>query len=398
MNIPVSERAAKVCYVVRNIARKAKELEKQGKKILYLNTGDPGKYDFPTPKHLLDAFSQALYSNKNFYAFSSGIDEAREAVANNAGKKGIKNISAENIVITTGCSEAIDIVMNTMLNPGENILVPRPSYPLYETVANKIGAMAIFYDCDESKGWHPDVVDIKNKITKKTRGILLINPNNPTGGIYSKSVLKKVTDIAAEKQIPILSDEIYDQLLFDDETHTATASLTNEVPVITFNGLSKNQLAPGWRIGWIIQSNIAPESTVATTINNLVDARLCSPTPPQFAIKPALEGPQNYLKETVKKLQIRRDITYTRLNEIPGISCTKPKGAFYAFPSLISEAYKTDEEFVLDILHKEGICFVHGSGFGQKPGTKHFRIVFLPDPTILNEAFDKIERFMQRLT
>lgn len=395
MDIQVSTHASKVRYAIRNIARKAKELEKQGKKILYLNIGDPGKYDFPTPKHLLDACSKALYDQQNYYAFSSGTDEARQAIARTASRNRFNDVSAENIVITTGCSEGVDIVMNTLLNPGENLLMPRPSYPLYEAVANKIGAESIFYDLDESNNWQPDTEDVRKKITTETRGILLINPNNPTGGVYSRNILKKVVDIAAEKKLPIISDEIYDHLLFDGEQHIPAASLTSEVPVITFNGLSKNYLATGWRIGWIIQSNIDSKSSFATTINNMVDARLSSPTPPQFAIKPALEGPQEQIKETITKMQERRDITFKRLNEIPGINCVKPKGTFYAFPSLTSTRYGTDEQFVLDLLEKEGVCFVHGSGFGQKPGTKHFRVVFLPPPPILNEAFDKLEQLMK---
>lgn len=398
MDIPVSERASKVRYAVRNIARKAKELEDLGRKMLYLNIGDPGKYDFPTPKHLLDACSTALYSQQNYYAFSSGIDEARAAIAKDAAKKGIKNITAENVVITTGVSEGVDIVMNTLLNPGENILAPVPNYPLYEAIANKIGAKINPYYLDEDDGWQPDVDDMRKKIDAKTRAILFINPNNPTGAVCSRKAVQQVVDLAAEKKVPIISDEIYDQLLFDGEQHIPTASLTTEVPIITFNGLSKNHLATGWRIGWLIESNIDSRSAFATTINNLVDARLCSPTPPQFAIKAALEGPQDHVKETVRKMQERRDITFKRLNEIEGISCVKPKGTFYAFPRLTTNVYNNDERFVLDVLEKEGIVFVHGSGFGQKQGTNHFRVVFLPPPSVLNEAYDKLERFMRSLT
>ncbi len=238
---------------------------------------------------------------------------------------------------------------------------------------------------------------MRKKINDKTRGILLINPNNPTGAVYGKRVIQQAIDLAGEKNLPIISDEIYSELLFDGEEHIPTASLTYDVPIITFNGLSKNYLAPGWRVGWLVENNIDPKSAFAATINNLVDARLCSPTPPQFAIKAALEGPQNHIHETVRKMQERRDITFQRLNNIKGVSCVKPRGAFYAFPQLTTSAYSSDEQFVLDFLHKEGVVVVHGSGFGQKAGTMHFRVVFLPPPELLHSAFDKLEKFMEML-
>ncbi len=397
VDIRVSERAAKVRYAVRNIARKAKELEKQGKKMLYLNIGDPGKYDFAVPQHVVDACVNAMNNMKNYYGFSSGVDEAREAIARYAGRRGLKSVSAENVTVTTGVSEAVDVVMNALLNIGENVLCPAPNYPLYEAVANKIGAKVNFYYLNEEDGWQPDAEDMRSKVDDKTRAILLINPNNPTGAVYSKKILKEVVGLAAERKLPIISDEIYDQLLFDGEEHVATGSLTDEVPVITFGGLSKNYFATGWRVGWIVLSNLDAKGSFSSVINNLVDARLSSPTPAQFAVKAALEGSKEHLVVGIKKMQERRNITFKKLNEISGLSCVKPKGAFYAFPKVESEKYKDDEQFVLDLLNKEGVVVVHGSGFGQKEGEKHFRIVFLPQADMLNEAYDRIERFTESL-
>lgn len=393
MNILVSSRVQKVKYAVRNVARAAHELEKKGRKLLYLNIGDPGKYDFPTPPHILDACRDALYAQQNYYAFSSGVQEAREAIARSVRVQKI-SVSPEQVVITTGVSEGIDIVMQILLNPGENILMPLPNYPLYEAVAHKIGAEPHFYSLDEENGWEPDIDDVRTKITPKTRAILLINPNNPTGGVYRRKTVKALVDVAAEHNLPILSDEIYDHLLFDGEVHIPTASVTCDVPVITFNGLSKNYLAPGWRVGWMTLNNIQPTSTFAAAVNNLVDARLCSPTPPQFAIKAALEGPQNHVKGMVRKMQERGGIIFKWLNEIDGLSCVKPRGAFYAFPRIEKKKYPTDEQFVLELMKQQGVVVVHGSGFGQKAGTQHFRIVFLPPPDVLHRALDKVEKFM----
>ncbi|MBI2672461.1 aminotransferase class I/II-fold pyridoxal phosphate-dependent enzyme [Candidatus Woesearchaeota archaeon] len=394
MDISVSGHTEKIKYAVRNIARRAKELEKQGKRILYLNIGDPAKYDFKVPGHIVNAHCEAICADKNYYGFSSGVDEAREAIAKDCRKKGFKNLSLENIIITTGISEGIDILLNVLLNPGDNILAPSPNYPLYDIVANKIGAQVVPYYLDEENEWQPDIRDMKRKINDRTKAILVINPNNPTGAVYKKETLQQIIELAAERKVPIISDEIYDKLLFDEEIHIPLASMTDEIPVITFNGLSKNYLAPGWRIGWIIESNINPRSQFAATMSNMVDARLSSPTPAQFAIKAALEGSQDNLASTISKMQERRNIAYERLNKLNGISCVKPKGAFYAFPRINSDKYGTDEEFALGLLQNEGVVVVHGSGFGQKPGTKHFRLVFLPKPDILHEAFDRIERFV----
>ncbi len=395
MDIPVSRNAAKVTYAVRNVARRAQELERQGRKLIYLNIGDPGKYDFPAPRHMLDACSAALYGNKNYYAFSSGVDEAREAIARSARKKGIAQVSSENVAVTTGVSEGVDIVLQTLLNPGENILAPVPNYPLYHAVATKIGASIAPYPLREDDGWQPDADELRRSVTEKTRAILLINPNNPTGGVAGRKTVQQVVDIAGERGIPIISDEIYDQLLYDGAAHVPAASLTTDVPVFTFNGLSKNYLAPGWRAGWIIESNIEPSSACASTINNLLDARLCSPTPPQFAIKAALEGPQEHLAQTVAKMQERATITFERLNAITGVSCVMPRAAFYAFPCITSTKHADDKQWVLELMEREGVVVVHGSGFGQQKGTMHFRVAFLPQPDILHEAYDRIERFMQ---
>jgi alanine-synthesizing transaminase len=396
MELRVAENASKVLYAVREIARYAKQREKEGKSLISLSVGDPLKCDFSVPKHMVDAYRDALSAGKNSYAFSSGIDEAREAVAKQALSKGIKNISADNVLITNGVTEGITLAMQALLNPGENILLPSPSYALYESMAVKLGAEVHYYELDEENDWRPNVGDMKLKIDDKTRAIILINPNNPTGAVFGKEVLKQIVSLAAEKKLPIIADEVYDQLVFDGE-NVSIASLTDEVPVLTFNSLSKNYLATGWRTGWMIQSNIDPKSNFAVSLNNLADARLCIGTPQQFAIKAALEGPQEHIKEIVAKMKERAKITVERLNAIDGISCVAPKGTFYAFAKLESDVYGDDKQFVLDLIDKAGVVVVHGSGLGEKPGTKHFRVAYLPQPDVLHEAYDRIENFMKSL-
>jgi len=389
-----SKNASKVTYAIRDVVVEAKKLKAQGKKVLNLNIGDPNVYDFVTPSHIIEAVEEAMIKNLNGYADSAGLDEAKEAIAKEALRDGIKNVTKDDVLITTGVSEGIELALTALINPGENVLTPTPGYPVYIAVVNKIGAELNQYKTDEENGWQPDIDDIKKRINKKTKGIILINPNNPTGALYSKKTLLEIIDIAREHDLVIFSDEIYNKILFDGEKHFSTASLADDIPILTFNGLSKNYLVPGWRIGWIIFSG--PEEMrkdYQETIFRLARARLCSPGPFQYAVKPALEGPQTHITEMNKKLQERRDIIYKRFNEIDGFSCVKPKGAFYAFPK-IEVPIKDDKQFILDVLWKKHILAVFGTGFGW-PKPDHFRIVFLPPPNVLEEALDKLEEYMK---
>jgi alanine-synthesizing transaminase len=388
-------RTEKITYAIRDILLVAEEVAKTGKEMLYLNIGDPNIYDFEPPRHLIEASYDAMLRNKNGYAPSSGIKDAVEAIRNEAGRKGIKNI--HDVFVTHGASEAIDICLTALVNDGENVLTPTPGYPLYTAISAKLSAYENPYYLDESNGWQPDIEDIKKKINSKTKAIVLINPNNPTGSLYKKEILEEIIKLAEENNLVIFADEIYDKLLFDGQKHISIASLNSEVPCITFGGLSKNYMVPGFRIGWgVISGNEAKLKDYLSAINRILRSRLSANHPEQYGIKIALEGDQTHLVEAMKKLQVRRDITFEMLNKVEGISCVKPEGAFYAFPKI--EIDKPDIEFVSGLIKETGVVVVHGSGFGQVPGTHHFRVVFLPNDEILRKAYQKIGDFYKKFT
>lgn len=383
-------RTDNITYAVRDIIVIANQVAKTGKEMLYLNIGDPNLFDFEPPKHLVDATYKAMLKNLNGYAPSSGIKEAVEAIEKEADRKGITNV--HDIFVTTGASEAIDICLTALVNDGENVLTPTPGYPLYTAIASKLQMMENPYYLNEENGWLPDIDDIKSKINDKTRAIILINPNNPTGSLYTEENLREIVNLAVEHNLVIFADEIYDKLLFDDKKHISIASLNKDVSCITFGGLSKNYMVPGFRIGWgIISGRKEVLSDYIEAINKILRARLSANHPEQYGIKPSLEGNQDHLVEAMKKLTRRRDLTVEMLNAIPGISCVKPEGAFYAFPKL--EMKQPDAHFVSELIKETGVVIVPGSGFGQVPGTKHFRVVFLPNEQILEKAYNAIGKF-----
>lgn len=386
-------RTENITYAVRDIVVLANEVAKSGKEMLYLNIGDPNIYDFEPPRHMLEATYKAMLENRNGYSPSSGIKEAVDAIEREANRKGIYNVL--DIFVTTGASEAIDICLTALVNEGENVLTPTPGYPLYTAIQSKLQAYENPYYLDEANGWQPDIEDIKSKINNKTKAIVLINPNNPTGSLYSKEILQQIIDLALEHNLVIFADEIYDKLLFDGKQHISIASMNKDVSCITFGGLSKNYMVPGFRIGWgIVSGKQEILKNYIEAINKILRARLSANHPEQYGIKIALEGDQSHLTEAMKKLEIRRDITVKMLNEIPGISCVKPEGAFYAFPRLHMEF--DDSKFVSELIRETGVVIVPGSGFGQVPGTQHFRVVFLPNEQILTKAYNNIASFYQK--
>jgi alanine-synthesizing transaminase len=393
MKIPIIKPAIRtdnITYAVRDIVVLANQVAKSGKEMLYLNIGDPNLYDFAPPKHLVDATYQAMLKNLNGYAPSSGIKEAVDAIEKEAERKGISNV--HDSFVTTGASEAIDICLTALVNDGENVLTPTPGYPLYTAIASKLQMMENPYYLDEANGWLPDIDDIKSKINNKTKAIVLINPNNPTGSLYTRENLQQIVDLALEHNLVIFADEIYDKLLFDGKKHISIGSLNKDVSCITFGGLSKNYMVPGFRIGWgIVSGRKEVLSDFIEAINKILRARLSANHPEQYGIKISLEGNQNHLTEAMKKLTRRRDLTVEMLNAIPGISCVKPEGAFYAFPKL--EMKQPDAHFVAELIKETGVVIVPGSGFGQVPGTKHFRVVFLPNEQILEKAYKAIGEF-----
>jgi len=387
-----SKKCDNVRYAVRDILCVADIAKKKGLPLRYLNIGDPLKFDHFTPLHMIKAINDAMLSGQNGYCPSSGTEEAVESVRNDAKKKGIQNI--QEIFITSGASEAIELALTTLLDPGDNILTPFPGYPLYTAVQSKLDVQETPYYLDEENGWMPDTDDIRKKINSKTKAIVLINPNNPTGSLCSKEVLMEIAKIAEEKNLLVLCDEIYDRILYDGEKHISLASLNPDLPVITFNGVSKSYVAPGFRIGWgIISGNKQKLEAYIEALNKLLRARLCACTPVMASVKAALDGPQDHLPLLMKKMTVRRDMTWKMLNDIEGITCVKPQGAFYAFPKI---DVKDDADFVKNLIIETGVVVVPGSGFGQKPGTQHFRVVFLPDEAILKDAYTKIGDFMKK--
>jgi alanine-synthesizing transaminase len=386
--IAAAKRLDNVRYAIRDLACFADQVIKQGHKVLPLNVGDPLAFDFATPPYLIEAVYKAMRDGKNGYAPSSGIKPALDAIRREAEtKKSIHNI--QDVFVTTGVSETVDVCLTALLNPGEDVLTPCPDYPLYSAVLAKIGAAPNTYYLNEDDAWQPDLDDLKKKITPRTRGIVLINPNNPTGAVCSRGMIERIAELAREHNLVVFADEIYDKLMIDGDIHIPFASVAPDVPVVTFGGMSKNYLVPGWRVGWGIVSG---EATVVAPyvegINRLLRARLCANHPEQHAIAPALDGPHDHLPEVIRKLKSRRDHTVQWAEKTPRVSCVAPRGAFYAFPRI--EIPEGDDVFVRELILQKHVMVVHGSGFGQKPGSQHFRIVFLPDEATLAKAYASI--------
>ncbi len=389
--IAAASRLDNVRYAIRDLACIADEVIQQGHKVLALNVGDPNIFDFKTPDHLIEAVYKAMKDGKNGYAPSSGIKQALDAIRLEAARKGIPTV--QDVFVTTGVSETVDLCLTALLNPGDDLLTPCPDYPLYSAVLAKLGVGLNTYYLNEEDAWQPDVDDIERKITPRTRGIVLINPNNPTGSVCSRAMLEQIAELARRHNLVIFADEIYDKLILDDDEHISMAAVAPDVPVVTFGGLSKNYLVPGWRIGWgIVSGEAATVKNYNEGIQRLLRARLCANHPEQYAIKAALEGPQDHLIEVRKKLRSRRDLTVQWCNSTPRVSCVSPRGAFYAYPRI--DIPEGDDVFVKELILQKHVMVVHGSGFGQKPGTKHFRIVFLPDEKTLSSAYEAIAEFI----
>jgi tyrosine/nicotianamine family aminotransferase len=397
MRVKIADRIREVSYAIRDLVVNAMKLEAEGKKITYFNIGDPSLY-FDTPDHLKEAFIDAVYSGYNNYAPSEGLPELRQAICYKEMKiNGVQGLEAKDVIVTAGISEGIQMFLGAIADPGDEILVPGPSYPPYVSFSKFFGATPVMFRCREEEGWQPDLDDVRKKITDKTKALIIVNPNNPCGSVYDSKVLKELISIAGEYSIPLVSDEIYDRIVYDKE-FTSTASIANDVPVIGFNGFSKTYLVTGWRVGYIYFYD--PEEQLTTlreSIEKQARIRLCASTPAQKACVSAIYGPQNHIPELVSQLKDRRDFAYKRLNEISGLSCTKPEGAFYAFPKIETMKWKDDVEFIIKVLSETQLLFVNGSSFDPVYGKNHFRMVFLPDLEILEEAFDKLENFFKKL-
>jgi tyrosine/nicotianamine family aminotransferase len=385
-------------YAIRDVIVHAKQVERTGKKIFYLNIGDPVAFDFDTPPHIKQALINAVEGGANAYAPSEGLPELRHAITLKEKRVNGVEVSAGDVIVTQGISEGIQMVMAALIDAGDEILLPGPTYPPYISYARFFGGNPITYETVEKNGWQPNVDDLRRKISKKTRGIVVINPNNPCGALYEEKVVKQIVDLAGEYDVPVLSDEIYDQIIYGKK-FVSTAALAKDVPVIGLNGFSKAYLMTGWRLGYLYFHDKKERlEELKHGIEKETRIRLCANTPVQKAGVAALNGPQDHIKETVQKLKQRRDYALKRLNEIEGISCTKPEGAFYVFPRIhaVGSRWKTDMEFALDLLRETGVLFVHGSGFDQTYGAGHVRGVILPPIETLEQAFDGVERFMEK--
>lgn len=377
-------------YAIRDITLHARQYEKSGRKIIYLNIGDPVKYDFPTPDHIKKALIDAILNNFNYYADSEGILELREAIVEKESLKGL-SVTVEDVLVTNGISEGLDMVAASIVEPNSEVLMPGPYYPPYASYVKFYGGKPIEFKLTEDGT--PDLDDIKSKITSKARALCIINPNNPTGEVFNSKSLKQLIDVAAEHDMYIICDEIYDKLVFDQE-FTGIGKVANDSAVILLNGFSKVYLMTGWRCGYIcMNSDCQKLENIRNNIPKLARVRIAANLPVQKAAVAALQGPQSYIAKTVTTLKKRRDLVVKRLNEINGISCKLPNGAFYSFPKILLNRWKDDKDFVLDLLNKTGILTVHGSGFGEL-GKGHFRIVYLPNEQVLQEAMDKLSNFI----
>jgi alanine-synthesizing transaminase len=379
---------------------KAEELRRSGKKILYLNIGDPVKYGFDTPPHVKQALEKAVRNGSNFYSPSEGIRDLREAIAEKERSVNGAQVGPDEILVTTGISEAILFLMGAVVNSGDEVLLPGPSYPPYSAYVKFFDGTPVTYRTVEERGWGPDLADLESKITERTRLIVIINPSNPTGSVYSRNDLVKILELAAARNIPVAADEIYDRILYDAQ-FSSVASLAHDVPLIGLNGFSKVHLMTGWRLGYLyLQDPAGKLVDIWDGIQRLSRVRICASTPAQIAAIEALRGPQDHIPQMVSELRRRRDFSLKRVNEISGLSAAKPEGAFYIFPKIgcLGTKWKDDAEFVADLLEETGVLVVHGSGFDPTYGKGHFRAVFLPEESMLAEAFDAIDDFTKRHT
>lgn len=393
-----SSKLDNVLYDVRGpVVDEAARMEENGTNVLKLNIGNPAPFGFRTPDEVIYDMSRQLTECEG-YSNSKGLFSARKAIMQYAQLKKLPNVSVEDIYTGNGVSELINLSMSALLDNSDEVLVPAPDYPLWTACVTLAGGTAVHYICDEQSEWYPDIEDIKKKITDKTKAIVIINPNNPTGALYPREVLQQIVDVAREHQLIIFSDEIYDRLVMDDLEHVSIASLAPDLFCVTFSGLSKSHMIAGYRIGWMVLSgNKALGKDYIEGINMLSNMRLCSNVPAQSIVQTALGGYQSVVEYIVPggRIYEQREYIYKALNDIPGISAVKPKAAFYIFPKIDTQKFNivNDEQFALDLLREKKILIIHGGGFNwDKPD--HFRVVYLPRIEVLSDAMEKLADFL----
>ena len=389
--IPVAARVDRFSYAIRNIVTAAKAVESRGMRVRYLNIGDPVAFGFKTPAHLVHAVQKAVADGHNGYLPSAGILEAREAVAADYTSRGMA-ASPDRVLITTGTSEAIDLALNALVDEGDEVLVPMPTYPLYTAVLATINAQPRYYRTDPQHEWLPDLEHLRSLVTSRTRVLVIIDPNNPTGAVYPPATRRALLDFADQHGLTILADEVYSELGFEGAV-PLLSTLDPDAPIISLSSLSKAYLAPGWRAGWLVVSATPRLDNVVVAIRKLADGRLCSPGPMQYAVTAAMTGDRSHQPEFRRALAERGRVTTEALNAIPGMRCVPPRAAFYAMPSLTLPPGRTDEDYVLGLLQSTGILCVYGSGFGMRPEQGTFRIVFLADPRELQSIYADMAAF-----
>ncbi|MGI6706681.1 MAG: pyridoxal phosphate-dependent aminotransferase [Clostridia bacterium] len=392
-----SQKLDGVCYDIRGpVLDEANRMEQRGEKLLKLNIGNPAPFGLFAPEETLSDMMENV-RNAQGYCDSKGLPASREAIVQYYRSQGIHGIELDDVYIGNGVSELIMMSMQGLLNNEDEILVPAPDYPLWTAAIKLSGGTPVHYICDEESDWSPDLADLERKINGRTKGIVIINPNNPTGAVYSEEVVKKIVALAEEHGLILFSDEIYDRILYDDAVHTPTASLTDDILCVTFGGLSKSHRIAGFRVGWmVISGNKASAQGYIEGLNMLASMRLCSNVPAQYCIPRALtQTPDIYrLTKPGGRLEKQRNIVYDKIRDIPGLSCKKPMGAFYVFPKVDIKRFSIhdDMQMVLDLLKQEKLLLVQGTGFNW-PQPDHFRIVFLPDEELLSHAMERIGRF-----
>ena len=389
--IEVASRLQGFDYAIRSIVAEAEAVERSGRTVHYLNIGDPVLFGFTTPPHLVETVARAMRDGHNGYTPASGIMPAREAVAAEYTSLGVP-LSPDRVLLTSGTSEGIDLAISVLVDRGDEVLVPLPTYPFYTAVIGKLGAQAVFYRTDPRRGWEPDLDHLASMIGPRTRALVVIDPNNPTGAVYSEATRRKLLDLADRHNIVLLADEVYTDLVYGGPV-PPIASLNPDAPVISFSSASKAYVAPGWRTGWMAVGAAGRLDKVLAAVKRLADGRLCTAGPMQYAVAAALEGDRSYQHEFRQQLKERAEVTTRRLNAIDGIRCVPPAAAFYALPQIDLPPGRTDYDYVRGLLQETGILCVHGSGFGMDPAAGFLRIIFLAAPDRLNTYFDHIEGF-----
>jgi alanine-synthesizing transaminase len=393
-SIHPAARVGRFSYAIRQVVAEARKVEATGLKVRYLNIGDPTAFGFVTPPHLVEAVAKAMRDGHNGYTASAGIVSAREAAAADFVARGVP-VSADRVLITSGTSEGIELALTAIVDEGEDVLVPSPTYPLYTAVLAKIGANPVYYRTDPSQGWLPDLDHLAGAVTPRTRALVLIDPNNPTGAVYPEAVRRQLVALAEARGLVILADEVYGDLGFDGPV-PALAAMAPDAAIISYSSLSKAYLAPGWRAGWMAVGSTPRLDDALAAIKKLADGRLCSPGPMQYAVTAALTGDRSHQVAFRDALRERAALTTARFNAMPGMTVVAPQAAFYAMPQVALPTGRTDEDFVLGLLRATGILCVHGSGFGLPADGGYFRVVFLASPAELGVIYDEVADYARQ--